>query len=127
MTTDQIQKNLSIIQTELDKEVSSNNIVEVEEKLMNLATYMGLSAECMRHTKANILDKQKQLSDFVIKNTQLSATNLKFVLEGKMKDELTLHMYAERLNAALAHCSDSLLSILSKYKEELRVSRYATH
>lgn len=124
MTKDQLEHNLGIIKTELDAELENAIVIGyVEEKLLRLSNVMGLSAECLKWSKRHCLDKQKILMEMPARKG-MSATVLKLWLEGEMAEELMLHTYADRLNAGLVHASDQLRTIISKYKEELRIESY---
>lgn len=123
MKKEHLIKNLAIIQAVLDKEVSADNMTAVEEKLNELATLMGLSAECCKWSRSLVLNKQSKLIESP-KVDQLSPAKLKLWMEGNMAEELSVDTYADRINRALIHCSDSLRTIVSKYKAELTVSQY---
>ena len=125
MKKNELQENLNVIKLELETEVPEEDILAVESKLNKLSTLMGLSAETLKHAKKIVLERQKIIFSMADKN--MSPTMFKYYLEGEMADELSLYTYADRLNAALVHCSDSLRTIISKYKEELRLSNYVTN
>lgn len=123
MTATQLLTNLGIIQSHLDSEVDTTNITLVETKLINLSHLMGLSAECMRWAKHQALTKQHEiLSDPECK--KMVPSFLKVYLEGEMVEQLTVLTYSDRINAAITHCSDNLRTVISKYKEELKINSY---
>lgn len=124
MIASQIEENLNTIKLHLEAEVNPTEISAVELKLSNLSALMGLSAECMRYSKEVVLTAQKV---FLSKPNMLnqSATNLKLLIESELHYEISLFVYSERLNAAITHASDSLRTIISKYKEELRINNFS--
>lgn len=124
MIATKIEENLNTIKLHLEAEINPTEIAAVELKLSNLSSLMGLSAECMRYAKEVVLTAQKS---FLSKPNMLnqSATNLKLLIESELHYEIGLFVYSERLNAAITHCCDSLRTIISKYKEELRIANFS--
>lgn len=119
MNKQQIEANCNLIKSELEREVNALNISEVQDKLMKLTTYTGLSAEILKHSKGMVLYAQK---DIVSKesNGKLTPAILKLKIEGELWEELALLTYCERINAAITHACDSLRTVISLYKEEMR-------
>ena len=121
MTPQQIEENLNRIKAELESEVSREDISAIQDKMLRLITFMGLSAEIMRYTKSLVLHKQQHVIS-ANKSGDMSPSILKQYIESELSFELALHSYSERLNAAISHATDSLRSILSLYKTELSTS-----
>lgn len=128
MTQAQLENNLAMIKTELESELQNTTVIGlVEEKLLRLSNVMGLSAECMRYAKQYAANKQAVLlrdEKGYVGVENMSATVLKLWLEGELANELSILMYADRLNAALVHCADQLRTMISKYKVELEMEKY---
>ena len=120
MTRDQILANLNDINAQISTEINHIIIGLVEEKLVKLSSLMGTSAECLRYAKLAVGKRQQ-----VLMNTEKAAgmqpSVLKMWIEGEMAEEIAIYTFADRVNAAIVHCSDSLRTVISKYKEELRI------
>ncbi len=121
MDKKQIQENCLLIQQALDNPADSLNITEVQNKLLKLSTLMGLSAEIIKDCRRMVLEKQKYVFAMAGKHNY-SPNIFKLFMEGEMSDELSLFMYCERLNAAISHCTDSLRTVISLYKQEMVAS-----
>lgn len=121
MIPQQIETNLNIIKTELEREVGTSDITAVQDKLLKLTAYMGLSAEIMRHAKSLVLRKQQQIIS-ANNNGAMSASILKQFIESELWHEAALLLYADRINAAITHACESLRTIISLYKEEMKIS-----
>lgn len=119
MTTEQIEQGLGEIQALIERQATIDSPVDVMEKLNDCVNVLGLSAELIAWTEKKYNEKLSLLClDKNYKN--LSATDKKMVFAGVLSNEIMLHTRAERLNKALVHCLDSLRSILSYTKEEMK-------
>lgn len=121
MDIQQLESNLSLIKTELEREVSPLNMTEVQDKLMKLCTYMGLSSECMKTAKGLVLYGQRNVIEKT-KSEKLNPSILKMRIEGELWNELALLTYCDRLNAAIVHSCDSLRTVISLYKAEMQAT-----
>lgn len=109
--------NCEVIKKEIERTVNPVNITDVQDKLNNLASLTGLSAETLKDCKGLVLYKQKEVIN--IEGNKLNPSILKLKIEGELWNELSVLTYCERLNAALTHCMDGLRTIISLYKTEM--------
>lgn len=119
----EIESNANVIKAELEKEVQQGDIQAVVDKLSKLSSLSGLSAELMKHAKAGVLYKQKEIINQEA-NRGLNPSIMKLKIEAELWEEIALHTYCDRLNAALTHSSDSLRTIISLYKQEMQQGKY---
>lgn len=125
MTNEEILKNCQMIQKCIDTYIQLGDIEAVENKMIELVSLMGLSAETMKEAQYHLLIQQGLQIDAIRKTEPgISATNLKMMLGSRLAMESTLYEYAERLNAAIVHACDSLRTAISKYKLERQVAQY---
>ena len=115
---EEIQKFLEI--------TMSDNPVEVVERGNDLIVYMARTGQMLADAKL-ILNKQKKneamsvIREFII-DQKLSAKVQNALIDGLGRDTQYLVDWIERLNAACVHQLDWCRSIVSKNKEELRLS-----
>lgn len=125
MTITEIITNLELIETYLDKEVDSENPVQLTSKLNDISSLIGLSAKCVAESKQikaeatktfvmNLIDKKghETHTPTLIKILQESAT---------LKEQYVVD-FSERINRGLTHCIEALRSMISLYKSELENS-----
>lgn len=121
MNKQEIETNLALIKIELEREVDTLNITDVQNKLMSLTSYSGLSAETMRYSRSLVLKRQKDVLED-LKEEKLNPSILKMKIESELWEEISLHTYADRINAAITHSCDSLRTVISLYKAEMQSS-----
>lgn len=121
MNKQEIETNLSLIKIELEREVDTLNITDVQNKLMSLTSYSGLSAETIRYSRSLVLKRQKDVLED-LKEEKLNPSILKMKIESDLWEEISLHTYADRINAAITHSCDSLRTVISLYKAEMQSS-----
>jgi hypothetical protein len=119
MTKSQVEENLKFIQSAMDIVIDQGTIDEYMAKLSNLQSLHGLSAETVRYAKKHTLIKQGSLLPGLFK-TGLNATAVRLQLESDMAEEISILLYAERINSGLVHCADECRTAISKLKEEYR-------
>jgi hypothetical protein len=114
---------LNAIRNVLDQDVSEVDISDVKTKLSKLSALMGLSAEAIASAKKHL--HEKELEVFAAgKVESMSPSIAKKYLEAKCKDEIAMYEYADRIGSAVTHCSESLRTIISLYKEEMKTSMH---
>lgn len=117
-----INKKLNSIRSIIDMEVSKDDIEGVKEKIIKLQLCEGISAECKAHSKKlfdiALVNKIKSFQDGD-KNLPPSVLLKQSTLE--CYEESAVYEYADRINAAIHHSVDGLRSILSAYKEEIKL------
>lgn len=118
MNKPELEKNLNIIKSEIERYVDPAVIIDVQEKLNKLTNLSGLSAECCKEAEA-ILGYAKRGIIERERGSDLSASILKMKIESELYEEISLYTYADRLNAAITHSQDSLRTMISLYKSEL--------
>lgn len=126
MTKKEIEKNLQIIQAEIDSEINESDAYSVLSKLNKLIAYMGLSAEIIKDAKKIVLKAQEFYFEKGLAKGY-TGNIMKTFLEGKLAEELAIEKYADRINSALVHCSDGLRSIISNHKNERSIENYQSN
>ena len=121
MTPQQIEFSLKEIQIAMEHNVSPEDIDLIQEKLCNLAGYLGTSAELIRYSRQLVLHKQQQVIS-ACSTKGVSPSILKQMVEADLWYEISLHDYATRINAGLTHVIDGLRTVISLYGKELELS-----
>lgn len=104
----------------------SDNPQEVVERGTDLIVYLARSAKMLADAKL-ILNKQKQdetmniVREFII-DQKLSAKVQNALIDGLCRDTQHLVDWLERMNAAITHQLDWCRSVVSKNKEEMRLT-----
>lgn len=118
-TKQEITIALNSIRTVLDQDVHHTDIEALQAKLTALTHQFGLSSECKASAKK--LLHLKELDVLTELNlTDLQASIVTKMLTAKTADEIAILEYADRINASITHTCDSIRSIISLYKEELK-------
>lgn len=119
MTAEEIDTNLALIRTELEKHVDMAIITDLTEKMDRLQVLDSLSAECMREakkqSKAKMRDELMQHHDI----GKMSISHLKMLVDAATGEEQGREVYADRINAAIHHTVDGLRTMISLYKTQL--------
>ena len=119
MTSSEIKNSLDTIRKVMDEPVSIDNVTGVAEKLEKLSVLLGLSAECIawarKHydTRLGFLATSKAYKD-------MTATDRKYVFASEASQEIFMVNYAESLNKDLHYCCESLRTLVSLLKQEMR-------
>lgn len=118
-TQKEITDALNAIRAILDTDIIDVNIEEQQRKLLSLTQMFGLSAEAKATAKKLLhLKELDVLSELT--NKSYSATILSKFLTARTAHEIATLEYADRINAAITHSCDSIRTIISLYKEELK-------
>ena len=125
MTTSELHKEAAGIQAELET-VLPTEINAAIERATILSVYYARSGQMLADAKL-LLRKKKasEISEMVIKIAKesfLSAKAQNSLIDSIAQDEAYLVDWLDRINAACNHQIDLLRSIVSKEKEELRLS-----
>lgn len=119
MVREQIEENLELIQTTVDIKATIDSPECILDKLNQCTNLLGLSAEVYAWSEKLYNDKLGEL--ILAKEYKgLNATDKKILFASLASEQIMLHSKAERLNKALVHAIDSLRSMLSFIKEELK-------
>lgn len=103
---------------------------EIEMKGNQLAIYLARSGDMLADSKYHLaqLMKTDVLKQLLVhmEATYLSASSQKEFIRSAVPEDTWLVDRIERLNRSLVHQLDWYRSVLSKYKEELRLQGYGT-
>lgn len=117
----EISEALNAIRAVLDVDIIDVNIEEQQRKLLNLTQLIGLSAECKASARKLLHQRELQiLIQYESKN--LSPMVMNRYLTAECADEHATLEYSDRINSGVIHTCDSIRSVISLYKEELKHS-----
>lgn len=119
-TVDETAKALNVIREALDADVIGADIDSVQNKLLKLTQLMGTSAEA--NASAKKLLSQKELEIMMSMDKKLAPSIQSKFLNAQCFEQEALLEYADRLNAGIVHACESLRTVISLYKEEMRNS-----
>lgn len=114
-----VRENLRIIREILDADVIDSNIEMIQNKALKLTQLSGLASECKAAAR-KVLENARLLNLSEIQHEKVPVSMLMKKLDAMCADELALYEYSDRINASITHNLDTLRSIISLYKEELR-------
>ena len=125
MSVERIKQMTDQIGKALAEDYDRTNPDEVSGKIQEFSSLLALSSEA--YALAEMVYSQK-LMEIVeqYQTSMLSATDKKYILAGKAKEEARYVTLTERYNKALTHSLDGLRSILSALKTDLLNSKYQT-
>ena len=119
---EEIKTALNAIRSTLDVDVVDMGIESTYNKLIALTQLMGLSAEC--NASAKKLLGIKELEVFMTMNKNMPPSIQSKLLKAHCNEQEAVLEYADRLNASIVHCCDSLRSVISLYKTEMQITDY---
>ena len=106
----------------------STNPEEIQERIVTLGVYIARTGEMLAEAKRMLRKKKSsEISNTIIaiaKQQCLSAKVQNALLDSIAEDEAYLVDRLERMNAACTHQLDSMRSLLSFAKEEMRLSQF---
>lgn len=111
------------IRAALDLEVSSDDMEGLTGKLLRLTNLIGSSAELKAKAKGE-LERARLIAYARYKSEKLQPTMLQTVMNGEAADQIENLEYADRLNAGIVHACDSIRTIISLRKEEMKTSSF---
>lgn len=118
---EQITNNLRAIRIVSDESLDKDNVEQVVSKGNRLEALLGLSAA--QKSNAKLLLNRKKVEVFAkYKESKMSPSVLVKLIDAEAGEEEALFMYADRLNAAVTHELDYIRSLISYYKEEMRMT-----
>jgi hypothetical protein len=121
-----LSKEATDIQSYLDI-ITSNEPVELTERLSTLMTYMSRSGEML--AKAKKLLRTKKTSEInktiiaIAKQEHLSASVQNALLDSICEEESYMVDWLDRINRTCTHQIDGIRSLLSYVKEEMRFGK----
>lgn len=108
------------------QEKTSNNPMEIQERLSELMVYLARSSELLAIARKELRKKKsaeiEQTIIAVAKETNLSSKVQNQLLESIAEEEAFLVDWLDRLNSTIVHQIDGLRSLLSYAKEEMRMA-----
>ena len=127
MTLDEIKNECATMQSELEQ-VLPTEINTAIGRMTIIAVYHARAGQMLADAKL-LLRKKKasEIADMVIKIAKegyLSATAQKALIESIAQDEAYFVDWLDRINSMCVHQIDILRSIVSKEKEEMKLSNY---
>ncbi len=114
---DEVDEIYSFIKLGLDRDPQG-----LTAELDTRGQYLARSAEIVADAQV-ILDKKRGEVAEKHVGTEESWNIIKHLIEAECSDEKRLYVLAERLNATLTHQCDSIRTLLSFAKEEMRQTR----
>jgi vacuolar-type H+-ATPase subunit B/Vma2 len=110
----------------ISQDIDSTNAAEVSGKLNELSALQSNASHCMALAEST---RDQKIMDLAIElqYSKLSATDKKYIILGKAKDESYYYTLSERLTRSLSHRLDALRSILSFIKAEMEHLNSQTH
>lgn len=121
MNIEEIGNTIIKIRNAIELQVNSDDISGLEKKLNDLSALSGNAAQIVGDCRGIVLRRQNEIMDS-LKDTDYPPNKLKYILDGKMAEELSLFMHAKELNDGLGKTMISISTVLSVYKEELKNS-----
>lgn len=117
ISQEQIVKELTSIYEYLQKSYNEKDGEILTRRITNLNASLARSAELLADTKYYLDKKKGEVSEELIeKYPDLSATQLKSLLESKVALEQRLYSQCERLNRSITHQLEGLRTQLSYLK-----------
>lgn len=112
--------------TEIDSFLNitcSDDINEMSERIRDLGVYLARSGKMLADSKVH---QDKAITESILNNlnTGLSANNLKKLIESTCYRENYMVNWLDRLNRTITHQIDSLRTLISLAKEDLRYNLF---
>lgn len=104
----------------------SDNPVEITERGSDLVVYLARTSNMLAEARRQLNEAKKNetmsvIRDFII-DQKLSAKVQNALVDGLCSDQQYLVDWIDRLNATCTHQIDWCRTLISKYKEEMRLS-----
>lgn len=116
-----LTEKLEAIRKLLDVNTTDVDIESVVNHGKELASMIGLSAECKAEAKRN-LERARLIAIKSRMNEGIGPSLLLRMADATCHDELYQFEYADRLNAGITHQLDFIRSVISLHKMELETS-----
>jgi len=127
MTFDEIKKECADMQAELETLIPSDVNAVIEHAKM-LAIIMARSSNMLAVAKKLVREKKaSEIGEIILKiakENYLSAKAQNALIDSIAASELELAEWIDRMNATCTHQIDLCRSIISKEKEEMRMSNF---
>ena len=118
-----IQDNLIDIQSVIEAEYNADNIDAVILRATKLEGYMALSGKLLADAKWHYSNTfQSGFMEALKTTSKYSASTINLYLKALCKDYQYLVDWIDRINATCTHQIDLIRSLISKHKEELKLS-----
>jgi len=116
-----LKENLAFIRDAIDKNVTGCDIETIVEHGKELASLIGLSAECKAMAKRD-LEKARVFALASLSGKKITPSVLLKMMDSECADEIHDLEYADRLNAGITHQLDYYRTLISLHKTELETS-----
>lgn len=117
-----LTEKLEAIRTLLDVNTSDVDIESVVNHGKELASMIGLSAECKSEARRNLENARLSSLKILSGDKKVTPSILLKMADGACADQVAQYEYADRLNAGITHQLDFIRSVLSLHKTELETS-----
>lgn len=115
-----VKQSSRVIRSCLDERINTEDTNGLSDYLEKLSSLDGLSCELLATAK-RIQGEEELVVLLELKDLNLPPSKVTQLLKAKTAKEIALVTYCDRLNAAIHHKQDSLRSILSLRKEEMKL------
>jgi len=113
-----LETNCRMISDELSKEESSIDMELLCAKLLRINSLIGLSAECIKQAKQNLLYRQAQILK-QHEGSKLPPSLLMKLIQSECWQEEAMLTWIDRLGAGLVHAGEHIRSVVSLRKAEM--------
>ena len=122
-----VKENLKAIRQALDRPVSPDDLIGVQEKLIDLIEIAGLASYTEGITKSCYESELSEALELLLQdpdNAKSGSNNIMAIAKGKVANYLGALSYSERLGRNISHAMDGLRTIISLQKEEMSQNKW---
>lgn len=122
-----VKENLKAIRQALDRPVSPDDLIGVQEKLIDLIEITGLASYTEGITKSCYESELSEALELLLQdpdNAKSGSNNIMAIAKGKVANYLGALSYSERLGRNISHAMDGLRTIISLQKEEMSQNKW---
>ena len=122
-----VKENLKAIRQVLDRPVSPDDLIGVQEKLIDLIEITGLASYTEGITKSCYESELSEALQLLLQdpdNAKSGSNNIMAIAKGKVANYLGALSYSERLGRNISHAMDGLRTIISLQKEEMSQNKW---
>ena len=122
-----VKENLKAIRQVLDRQVSPDDLIGVQEKLIDLIEITGLASYTEGITKSCYESELSEALELLLQepdNAKSGSNNIMAIAKGKVANYLGALSYSERLGRNISHAMDGLRTIISLQKEEMSQNKW---
>ena len=122
-----VKENLKAIRQALDRPVSPDDLIGVQEKLIDLIEIAGLASYTEGIAKSCYESELSEALELLLQdpdNAKSGSNNIMAIAKGKVANYLGALSYSERLGRNISHAMDGLRTIISLQKEEMSQNKW---